>query len=49
MSNQEIFEALSELECALFYRQCREEAIEEVHKLVNEALVKFAEVTGMHN
>lgn len=49
MKDQKIFELLSELECMLFYRPEKDENLQMVHKLVNEALVKFAEATGTHN
>jgi hypothetical protein len=49
MKDQKIFELLSELECMLFYRPEKDEKLQMVHKLVNEALVKFAEATGTHN
>lgn len=52
MDNQEIFEKLSELECALFYAYTRSDNNEELkkaHDAANEALKAFAKATGCHN
>lgn len=52
MTNQEIFEMLSEFECALLYAKNRDpknEKLKEAHEHARDALVAFAEATGCHN
>ena len=52
MSNQEIFEMLSENECKLFYAHCAEpenKELAEAHKLARQALIAFATATGLTN
>lgn len=52
MTNQEIFEMLSEVESNLFYAVSREPEnaeLKEAHMHAREALVAFAKATGCHN
>ena len=51
MSNQEIFEMLSENESKLFYAYCANPTDETnaAHKAAKEAIVAFAKATGCHN
>lgn len=52
MSNQEIFEALAENECKLFYAWCADSHNEELraaHLAARTALETFAKATGCHN
>ena len=56
MSNQEIFEMLSENECKLYYALARAdkesplyEALGMAHKAARNALETFAKETGCHN
>lgn len=51
MSNQEIFEMLSENESKLFYAYCANptEEMKAAHKAAKEAIEAFAKATGCHN
>lgn len=52
MSNQEIFEILSENEERLFYAMCADSKNEELkaaHTAARQALEAFAKATGCHN
>ena len=52
MSNQEIFETLSENECKLFYAWSadpRNEELRAAHLAAKAALETFAKATGCHN
>lgn len=51
MSNQEIFEMLSENESKLFYAYSANptEEMKVAHKAAKEALEAFAKATGCHN
>ena len=51
MTDQELFEALSELECTLFYADDYNptDARKAAHEAVNNALIAFSEATGCHN
>ena len=51
MSNQEIFDMLSENESKLFYAYCKNptDEMKKAHKAAKEALEAFAKSTGCHN
>lgn len=51
LTDQEIFEALSKLECQLFYAYSSNptDTRKAAHEAVDRALVAFAEATGCHN
>lgn len=51
MSNQEIFEMLSENECKLFYAYCANptEEMKAAHSAAKQALESFAKSTGCNN
>lgn len=56
MSDQEIFEMLSKIECELFYKAINmspkdpaREVIGEAHQAAKTALEAFASATGCHN
>ena len=51
MTNQEIFNMLSENEEKLFYAYTHTgtEELKEAHKAARQALVAFAKATGCHN
>lgn len=51
MTNQEVFEMLSENEARLFYAYCDDrdnEALKAAHESVKQALINFARDTGCH-
>ena len=51
MTNQEVFEMLSENESKLFYAYCDDsdnEALKAAHESVKQALINFARDTGCH-
>lgn len=51
MTNQEVFEMLSENEARLFYAYCDDrdnEALKAAHESVKQALINFAHDTGCH-
>ena len=52
MTNQEIFDILSENESRLFYAACRDrnnKELSEAHAAARLALEAFAQATGCHN
>lgn len=52
MSNQDIFDVLSDTEAKLFYAWCNDKdnaALKEAHKSAKEALKAFALATGCRN
>lgn len=52
MTNQEIFEVLSENECKLFYAMCADKENAELkaaHESAKQALISFSLVTGCRN
>lgn len=52
MTNQQIFEILSENECKLFYAMCRDKENEQLkvaHEAAKRALETFVKATGCHN
>lgn len=52
MSNQDIFDVLSDTEAKLFYAWCNDKdnsALKEAHKSAEEALKAFAMATGCRN
>ena len=51
MTNQEVFEMLSENEAILFYAYCEDrdnEALKAAHESIKQALINFARDTGCH-
>lgn len=52
MTNQEIFETLSENESKLFYAYCADREnleLKAAHEAAKKALIAFASATGCHN
>ena len=52
MTNQEVFEMLSENEARLFYAYCDDrdnKALKAAHESVKQALINFAHDTGCNN
>ena len=51
MTNQEIFEILSNLEEETFYKSVKEKTVENkaIHDTIKETLERFAKITGCHN
>lgn len=52
MSNQEIFEMLSENEMNISYAHCRNpenDVLKAAHYAAKQALIEFAKLTGFHN
>ena len=50
MTNQKVFDMLSELECFFYYkRDCLNPTLDEIHDKINDCLLAWSEYTGCTN